>query len=50
MESILSRKEIQEKINEIQEADILVGIPSYNNAPTIGHVVRAVQAAARSSG
>ncbi|HAK60007.1 MAG TPA: glycosyl transferase family 2 [Nitrospiraceae bacterium] len=44
MDSILSRKEIQEKINEIQEADILVGIPSYNNAPTIGHVVRAVQA------
>jgi len=25
-------------------ADILVGIPSYNNARTIGHVVRAVQA------
>lgn len=38
------RKEIQEKINEIKEADILVGIPSYNNARTIGHVVRAVQA------
>ncbi|MBP6940351.1 MAG: glycosyltransferase [Syntrophorhabdaceae bacterium] len=29
---------------EIGEADILVGIPSYNNARTIGHVVRAVQA------
>jgi len=28
----------------IKEADILVGIPSYNNARTIGHVVRAVMA------
>ncbi len=38
------RKEIQDKIDEIKESDILVGIPSYNNARTIGHVVRAVQA------
>ncbi|RJQ23959.1 MAG: glycosyltransferase [Nitrospiraceae bacterium] len=38
------RKEIQERIDEIKEADIIVGIPSYNNARTIGHVVRAVQA------
>lgn len=37
-------REVLEKINEIKEADILVGIPSYNNARTIGHVVRAVQA------
>lgn len=44
MKSIVLRKEIQDKINEIKEADILVGIPSYNNARTIGHVVRAVQA------
>jgi len=29
---------------EIKEADILIGIPSYNNARTIGHVVRAVMA------
>lgn len=35
---------VQEKLSEIKEADILVGIPSYNNAKTIGHVVRAVQA------
>ncbi len=35
---------VQEKVSEIEEADILVGIPSYNNAKTIGHVVRAVQA------
>ncbi len=32
------------KINDIKKADILVGIPSFNNAKTIGHVVRAVQA------
>ena len=38
------RKEIQDKIDEIKESDILVGIPSYNNSRTIGHVVRAVQA------
>ncbi len=44
MKSILYRKEIQERINEIKVADILVGIPSYNNARTIDHVVRAVQA------
>jgi glycosyltransferase involved in cell wall biosynthesis len=38
------RNEIQRAIGEIKEADILVGIPSYNNARTIGHVVKAVQA------
>ena len=37
-------KEIETRIKEIQKADILIGIPSYNNARTIGHVVRAVQA------
>jgi glycosyltransferase involved in cell wall biosynthesis len=36
--------EIQAATEKIKEADILVGIPSYNNANTIGHVVRAVQA------
>jgi glycosyltransferase involved in cell wall biosynthesis len=44
MKSIVTRKEIQESIDKIKEADILVGIPSYNNARTIGHVVKAVQA------
>ena len=43
MNKTVLRKEIQDKINEIKESDILVGIPSYNNARTIGHVVRAVQ-------
>ncbi|MEC4685845.1 MAG: glycosyltransferase [Nitrospirota bacterium] len=42
--TIALRKDVQEKINELGEADIVVGIPSYNNAKTIGHVVRAVQA------
>jgi len=35
---------VEEKISEIGEADIVVGIPSFNNAKTIGHVVRAVHA------
>ncbi len=34
----------QGQLEEIREADILVGIPSYNNSRTIGHVVRAVMA------
>ena len=36
--------ELLTRLNEIGEADIVVGIPSYNNARTIGHVVRAVNA------
>lgn len=36
--------EASEKVKEVGEADIVVGIPSYNNARTIGHVLRAVQA------
>ncbi|NCO68370.1 MAG: glycosyl transferase family 2 [Nitrospirae bacterium CG_4_10_14_0_8_um_filter_41_23] len=43
MDSIILRKEIHKRIDEIKKADILVGIPSYNNARTIGHVVKAVQ-------
>lgn len=35
---------VHEKLSELKEADIIVGIPSFNNARTIGHVVRAVQA------
>ena len=31
-------------VQEIGTSDVLVGIPSYNNADTIGHVVRAVSA------
>jgi glucosylglycerate synthase len=44
MDSVVLRKDIAEKIGEIGKADILVGIPSFNNARTIGHVVKAVQA------
>ncbi|HWR52639.1 MAG TPA: cell wall biosynthesis glycosyltransferase [Bryobacteraceae bacterium] len=31
-------------LTQIERADIVIGIPSYNNARTIGHVVRAAQA------
>lgn len=37
-------KEAKEKVKEYNKADIVVGIPSYNNARTISHVVRAVSA------
>src|SRR4030042_6847374 len=32
------------QLEEIKETDILIGVPSYNNFHTIGHVVRAVMA------
>ncbi|HSB05739.1 MAG TPA: glycosyltransferase [Thermodesulfobacteriota bacterium] len=35
---------IQNQLEEIKGTDILIGVPSYNNARTIGHVVRAVMA------
>ncbi|HEY4485905.1 MAG TPA: glycosyl transferase family 2 [Nitrospiria bacterium] len=38
------REEIKSQIGQIGRADILVGIPSYNNHRTIGHVVRAISA------
>jgi glycosyltransferase involved in cell wall biosynthesis len=44
MERVILREDIRARIEEIGTADILVGIPSYNNARTIGHVVSAVQA------
>jgi glycosyltransferase involved in cell wall biosynthesis len=37
-------KPFQIQLEGIKEADILIGIPSYNNVRTIGHVVRAVMA------
>ena len=40
---ILTEK-AQQKIEDLKEVDILIGIPSYNNARTIGHVVRAAEA------
>ncbi|MEW6410021.1 MAG: glycosyltransferase [Nitrospirota bacterium] len=44
MEDIILEGEIQGRLSELNETDIVVGIPSYNNARTIGHVVKAVQA------
>jgi glucosylglycerate synthase len=43
-ETAAYRKEVHEQIEQIGQADIVVGIPSYNSAKTIGHVVRAVYA------
>ena len=44
MDAVTLRAEIHGQIEKIGTADIVVGIPSYNNAHTIAHVVRAVQA------
>ncbi len=42
-EEILT-EEIKEKVAAVSPVEIVVGIPSYNNARTIGHVVQAAQA------
>jgi len=44
MRTATFRAEVHEQLEHIGQADIIVGIPSFNNARTIGHVVRAVQA------
>jgi glycosyltransferase involved in cell wall biosynthesis len=44
LNSVILREEVRQQLDAMRGADILVGIPSYNNARTIGHVVRAVQA------
>jgi glycosyltransferase involved in cell wall biosynthesis len=44
MTKIVERQEIRTTLDQVGSADIVVGIPSFNNARTIGHVVRAVQA------
>jgi glycosyltransferase involved in cell wall biosynthesis len=43
MESLLSEQAVQ-AVKSIRAADIVIGIPSYNNVRTISHVVRAAQA------
>jgi glucosylglycerate synthase len=43
-DTVVDRQNLQARLAKVGEADILVGIPSYNNAHSIGHVVRAVQA------
>ncbi|MHB1192185.1 MAG: glycosyltransferase [Longimicrobiales bacterium] len=35
---------VEQQLRELGEADLVVGIPSFNNARTIGHVVRAAGA------
>lgn len=42
--STILRREVRRQLDELGSADIVVGIPSYNNAHTIAHVVRAVTA------
>ena len=42
-ESILTDEFLRQLIN-VGEADILVGVPTYNNAATIGHVVQTIRA------
>lgn len=44
MNSVTLRADVHKQIEQFAQADIIVGIPSFNNAKTIGHVVRAVQA------
>ncbi len=44
MRTATFRAEVHEQLERIGDADIIVGIPSFNNARTIGHVVRAIQA------
>jgi hypothetical protein len=34
--------ELKARLDQIGHADLIVGIPSYNNGRTIGQVVRAV--------
>ena len=43
-DSVVQAMESSGQLEAIKGADILVGIPSFNNARTIGHVVRALQA------
>ena len=41
-ETILT-PEVLQQIEETKEADILIGIPSYNNARTVANVIRNVR-------
>jgi len=44
MRKMVLNTDVRDALAQIQTADIVVGIPSFNNASTIGHVVRAVKA------
>ena len=47
MESAVLPAEAHRAVDAIRHADIVVGIPSYNNGRTIGHVVQAANAGLR---
>jgi glycosyltransferase involved in cell wall biosynthesis len=42
--SVALEPQVEARVKELGEVDLLVGIPSFNNARTIGHVVRAATA------
>jgi glucosylglycerate synthase len=44
MSDITLRADVHARVAELEKVDIVIGIPSFNNAGTIGHVVRAAQA------
>lgn len=44
MNGVVFRSDARDQLEHIGYADIVVGIPSFNNARTIGHVILAVQA------
>jgi hypothetical protein len=44
MGAFVLREEIKNQLELIGQSDILIGIPSYNNIRTIGHVVQAISA------
>ena len=44
MEQVRLAPGVEARLRELGTADVLIGIPSFNNARTIGHVVRAAQA------
>ena len=43
MEEYLIKEEALEKIREIKEADLLIGIPTFNSSRTIGYVLQTVR-------
>lgn len=46
IQSVILRDDVKTRLKEIGQADIVIGIPSFNNHDTVAHVVRAVQAGA----
>jgi glycosyltransferase involved in cell wall biosynthesis len=44
VENAILKADVKESVGKLGEADIVIGIPSYNNSHTIAHVVRAVNA------